>query len=91
MFAYAILIAGGLIVVSFLLSLFRLLRGPTLADAVIAMDLITTLAVGAMGVTALATGHSLYIDIALVVGLVAFLATVALGTLVEYEGRRKVE
>lgn len=89
MLAIAVSIAGGLIVLSLLLSLIRLLRGPTLADAVIALDLITTLAVGAMGITALATGHMLYIDIALVVGLVAFLATVALGTLVEYEGRRK--
>ncbi|TVR11178.1 MAG: pH regulation protein F [Planctomycetota bacterium] len=89
MLSIAVSVAGGLIVISLLLSLIRLLRGPTLADAVIALDLITTLAVGAMGVTALATGHKLYIDIALVVGLVAFLATVALGTLVEYEGRRK--
>ena len=48
----------------------------------------STVAVGAMGLIALITGHMVYMDVAIVLGLVAFLATVAFGSLIEHEGRR---
>ena len=48
----------------------------------------STVAVGAMGVTALITKQVVYVDVAIVLGLVAFLATVAFGSLIEHEGRR---
>ena len=81
-------IASAFVIGALLISTYRLLRGPSLADRIVALDLMSTVAVGAMAVTALYTGHVVYIDVAIVVGLVAFLATVAFGSLIEHEGRR---
>ena len=79
-------IATAFVIGALLISTYRLLRGPSLADRIVALDLMSTVAVGAMGLTALITGHVVYIDVAIVLGLVAFLATVAFGSLIEHEG-----
>jgi multicomponent Na+:H+ antiporter subunit F len=81
-------IASVFVIGALLISMYRLLCGPTLADRVVALDLMSTVAVGAMGLIALITGHVVYMDVAIVLGLVAFLATVAFGSLIEHEGRR---
>jgi multicomponent Na+:H+ antiporter subunit F len=59
------------------LAVLRLIRGPTLADRILALDLITTLAIGYIATFAIRTGFSLYLDIAIAIGLVGFLSTVA--------------
>lgn len=61
-----------------LLSIIRLVRGPTLPDRILALDLITTLALGFIVLVAILTGFHLYLDIAISLGLVGFLSTVAL-------------
>jgi len=83
MTAALIAIAYGLVCTAFLLATLRLVRGPTMPDRVIALDLLTTLAVGFLAVHAQATGHMIYLDVALGLGLVAFIGTVAFGTLIE--------
>lgn len=62
---------------SLLATAFRVLRGPTLADRVLALDMMTAIAIGFMAVFAIVTGHGLYVDIAIALGLAGFLATVA--------------
>ena len=59
------------------LALFRLARGPSLADRVVALDLIATVAVGLVILEAVRSGEALLLRPALVVALVGFLATVA--------------
>ena len=59
------------------LTFLRLLLGPTLPDRILALDLLTTLGLGMIAVFALRSGTTLYLDIAVSVGLVGFLATVA--------------
>jgi multicomponent Na+:H+ antiporter subunit F len=71
-------IAFGFLILGLFFALVRLLRGPTLPDRVLALDLLTTLAMSFIGILAIRTGFMLYIDIALTIGLVGFLATVAL-------------
>jgi multicomponent Na+:H+ antiporter subunit F len=61
-----------------LLSIVRLIRGPTLPDRILALDLITTLALGFIVLVAILTRFYLYLDIAIALGLVGFLSTVAL-------------
>jgi multicomponent Na+:H+ antiporter subunit F len=70
--ALALLTAG--LVFTFI----RLLRGPTLPDRVLALDLFTVLALGYIAVFAIRTGFALYLDLAIALGLVGFLSTVAL-------------
>jgi multisubunit Na+/H+ antiporter MnhF subunit len=55
----------------------RLLKGPTLADRVVALDLVTMLLVVTLTLFAMWTGEAAYLDAALPLALVAFLATVA--------------
>ncbi len=80
-------VAFGLLIVAFLLAFARLVRGPSLPDRVVALDLMATLAVGFIATYALATGEPLYVDLALVLALVAFLGTVAFAHYIEKGGR----
>ena len=70
-------IATFLIVVAMILAVVRLLRGPTLADRVVALDLIGMLSVSLLGVIAILYKGLLALDIAVVLAFVAFLSTVA--------------
>ncbi|MCB5202767.1 cation:proton antiporter [Neorhizobium sp. T786] len=63
--------------VSFLLTVWRVIKGPTLPDRVIALDMLVGIVMGFIALIAIRTGFTLYIDIAISLGLVGFLATVA--------------
>jgi len=63
--------------VGFLLALIRLVIGPTLADRVLAVDLLAAFAVGITTVTAIRLDTPELMQPALVLAFVAFLATVA--------------
>jgi multicomponent Na+:H+ antiporter subunit F len=67
----------GLLTLGIVLTIVRIVRGPTLADRILGLDLITTLGMGFIGVIAIKTGFTLYVDIAIALGLVGFLSTVA--------------
>lgn len=61
----------------------RLLKGPTLPDRVIAIDLIGVLLVCLLVVTAAATAQQAFLDVAMVVALISFVGTVAYSTYIE--------
>lgn len=63
--------------VALVLALVRLIRGPSLPDRVVALDLIAVLSVGLIAVFAIDTDQPLFLDNAIVVALIAFLGTVA--------------
>jgi multicomponent Na+:H+ antiporter subunit F len=69
------------------LTFVRLLRGPTLPDRVLALDLFTVLALSYIAVFAIRTGFALYLDLAIALGLVGFLSTVALARYLLQRGR----
>ena len=71
-------IAAGLLVLAVLLVLVRLWRGPTLADRIVALDLLTTFSVSLIGTVVLRTGVAVQLDIAVALCLVGFVSTVAL-------------
>ncbi len=71
-------VAFALLLLSVVLVLVRLIRGPTLADRILALDLITTLSIALIATFAIRTGFTLYLDIAIALGLLGFLSTVAL-------------
>jgi multicomponent Na+:H+ antiporter subunit F len=70
-------IALVLLTIAMGLTVVRLVRGPTLADRILALDLLTTLAIGYIATFAVRTGFALYLDIAIAIGLVGFLSTIA--------------
>lgn len=65
------------------LAAIRLVRGPSLPDRVIALDLITILAVAFCALFAIASSQAAFLDVAIALALVAFLATVALARFAE--------
>lgn len=69
--------------IAILSAVVRLLKGPTLPDRIVAMDLIGVLVVGFIVVLAAATGVRATLDAAIVIALIGFVATVAYGTYVE--------
>lgn len=61
----------------------RLLRGPTLADRVVVIDLVGSLAIGLAGAAAVVTGSPVLLDVGLIVALVTFLGTVGFARYLE--------
>jgi multicomponent Na+:H+ antiporter subunit F len=62
---------------------FRLLRGPSLADRVASLDLLVVILIATAGVWTVATGDSWYLDAALVLAVLGFVATVAFARYME--------
>lgn len=75
--ALSSMIALVLLGLAMLLAVVRVAIGPTLADRVLALDLLTVLAMGFVGAVAIRTGLTLFLDIAIALALLGFLATVA--------------
>jgi multicomponent Na+:H+ antiporter subunit F len=76
------IITFALISMAMFLALLRVFLGPTLPDRVVALDLMATLAVGFIGIYAVTAGQTIYIDVAIVLALIAFLGTVAFAYLI---------
>jgi multicomponent Na+:H+ antiporter subunit F len=63
--------------VSAVLVFIRFLLGPSLSDRVVALDLLITVGIGIISIYSIVTDQSTFLDIALILALIAFLGTVA--------------
>jgi multicomponent Na+:H+ antiporter subunit F len=70
------------LLISFLMALVRLILGPTLADRVVSLDLIAFITIGFIAVYTLDSGQKSLLDVAITLGLVAFLGTIAFARLI---------
>ena len=70
------------------LAFVRLVLGPSLPDRVVALDTMTVLIVAFCGLFALQSGVAAFLDVAVVLALIGFLATVALARFVERRAHR---
>ena len=64
----------------------RLMRGPTLPDRVVALDLIGVLIVCTLVVLAGDAGQQAFLDVAMVIALISFVGTVAYARYLERKG-----
>jgi len=62
---------------SSLLVFIRFLLGPSLADRVVALDLIIVIGIAMIAVYSIIIGKSSFLDLAMIFALIAFLSTVA--------------
>jgi multicomponent Na+:H+ antiporter subunit F len=76
-------VALAVMAAALLVALVRLLRGPSLADRVVALDLLGTVAIGMIAAVAVVAEAAEFLDVALVVALVMFLGTVAFARYLE--------
>lgn len=84
----AVAIAFAMLAAALLLVFVRLVRGPTTADRVVALDLAAALAVGLVALHALDAGLGELLQVATVVALLSFLGTVAFAAYVSRRVRR---
>ena len=71
-------VALAMLLISMLMVLIRMWRGPSMADRVVALDLFSVLVVAVLVVLAILRQESAALDVAIAYALVAFLGTVAL-------------
>ena len=69
--------------VALIVTFIRLVKGPTLPDRIVAMDLFGVLVVGLIVVLAGWSGVRATLDAAIVIALIGFLGTIAYATYVE--------
>jgi multicomponent Na+:H+ antiporter subunit F len=69
------------------LAFWRLVRGPSLPDRVVALDVIASLSLGMIVVYAISANQPVYVDAAIALALIAFLGTVAFAQYIERRAR----
>jgi multicomponent Na+:H+ antiporter subunit F len=84
----AIAITFAMLALGVVLAFVRLVRGPTLPDRVVAVDLIGVLIAGIVIVAAAETGQRAFLDVAIVIALISFVGTVAYSRYIEWAGRQ---
>lgn len=70
------------------LALVRAVRGPTLADRIVALDLVLLLLAGGVAAHGARTGTELFVPLLIVVALVAFAGTVLVARFIEWRDTR---
>lgn len=71
-------IAFIILIVAYFLAFLRLLRGPSLPDRVVSLDLIVSLTMGIILIISILSEHKVFVDIVMIISLVMFLGTVAI-------------
>lgn len=79
----AVAISAVMLLAAVLCAGWRIVRGPAAPDRVVALDMLSLLGVAAVGIAVVVSGSVAFIDIALGVALVGFLATVAFAGFIE--------
>ena len=84
---WSITATGVMLGVAIVLVTIRLLRGPSLADRVISLDLLGTVAAAAIGLYAVARNEPVYLYVAMAIALLLFVGTVAFAYYIERGSR----
>jgi multisubunit Na+/H+ antiporter MnhF subunit len=67
-----------LLTLSLALTAWRLFRGPTAADRILAIDLLAVVTAAAVLLHAITRGSAVFVDVVVVLGVIVFFGTVAL-------------
>lgn len=76
LYEYLYYIILPVLAVSVILAFARFLKGPTIADRVVALDLMITLCISIIAVYSIISDQSNFLDITILLGLIGFLSTV---------------
>jgi len=76
-------IAGGIMLVSMVLSLYRFFKAGSLVDRVIAFDVMTIISISLIALITHISGRTIYIDVALIYGLLSFLGVIIIARYLE--------
>ncbi|MFV8280470.1 monovalent cation/H+ antiporter complex subunit F [Christiangramia marina] len=76
------------LVISAVLILWRFIKGPSIADKIVSLDLLITTGIGIIAIYSIIYSQSTLMDTALILALIAFLSTVALSYYLEKRKRK---
>ncbi|MDN6297910.1 MAG: monovalent cation/H+ antiporter complex subunit F [Halomonas sp.] len=85
---YVIIMAQSIMGLALLLAFVRVVRGPSLPDRAVALELFSTIVMGLVGVQAIASGVASFLDVAIVIALMGFLASIGFARFLERGGLR---
>jgi len=83
--------ALAVLLISILLALARLVKGPAAADRIVALDLISILIVAFLAAYSIYAGETSFLDVAIGYALIAFLGTVSLARFLMRSALKKSE
>jgi multicomponent Na+:H+ antiporter subunit F len=76
-------ISGAIMVVSLILTLYRFFKGNTVVDRVISFDVMTIISISLIALITYFSGREIYLDVALVYGLLSFLGVIIVAKYLE--------
>lgn len=79
-------LAMALLAVAGVILAIRLVVGPSVADRIVASDGLLTVVIGMLAADAARTGDTVFVDVALVIGLLAFVGTGIAARFIEQRG-----
>lgn len=88
MLEIVVLIVFAMLSVALVLTFIRLLKGPSLPNRVVALELIAAIVVGFIATYAIQTEVDDFIDVAIVMALLAFMAAIGFARYLEKGGPR---
>lgn len=71
-------LAGIIAMLALLLAFFRMIKGPSAVDRVVALDAMTIISVSLIVFLAAFLGRIIYVDVALVYALISFIGVIAI-------------
>ena len=77
------LISGVIAVLALFVAAFRFFRGPTVVDRVIAFDVLTIISISLIAIIAYSAQRVIYLDVAVVYGLLSFLGVIIVAKYLE--------
>jgi multicomponent Na+:H+ antiporter subunit F len=80
---YILMAAAVLILMGVGFGVLRLVLGPTVIDRIVAVDMLTIISISTISLYALVADRFIYLDVALVYGVLSFLAVVAVARYLE--------
>lgn len=86
---YLYIIILPVLAISVLLVFYRFIKGPSLADRVVALDLLITIGISIISIYSIVYEQPTFLDIAMILALIAFLSTVAFSYYLQKSNRGK--
>jgi len=84
--AFVIVLTQLILAVAMLLTGWRIWRGPSIPDRIVALDLLAALIMGQFVVMVFFSGFIPYLDVATVIAVISFIATIAFARCLENKG-----
>jgi multicomponent Na+:H+ antiporter subunit F len=81
-------IAAVLLLFATIVTVIRIVRGPSVADRMVALDTLLFIGVGGIGIYIVQTGDTTYVAVLVVAVLIAFIGTVVVARYIEAETDR---